>query len=787
MCKRGKIASRMDEQESEFGALIKLHSEIKTFKVDNSKEILKKFQSIKKNKFKLTAEEEEGNPRLNLSSTTVCAYALSQYFELWKEAGRDYKSKSEFGNLEEYYSFIIEGLKKYLHGKLDDRYKLEAPDEFSLLNMLSLLKKIQENIKENFEKTQKIAEYCQKEYSGWNDTSTKPESSKKDKYDFSSDNEVVCEIIRLLIKQFKENRFSYGEKPHPFIYYKFLRIIDDWKNELVTCDEDFDFFFTKAKIYDDAKYEMYRQIALYNAEDFSLFDVKRLIYSLLIVKLKDKYSNNLIKDKVLDLIFKEQLKTGLFPIGHVVNTDFVIEDDEIKDKNKRIISANPILSSVECLNDMLTHEELKTDLEKYQKNLNSTYEWIIKRLRKDSFGEPLGWFPEYESAHTPESWVAGHTLVFLKKYCEMLSKLIEKTALKQLRAKKHDELDITWNKLCDSYEVKKCVECMVDKDSGLSNPDYRSVLIFGPPGSGKSRIAKALASKLRWNYVELSPSLFLINGVDYIVPKATEIFKMLVRMKETVIFFDEVDQLVKSREKGNDPSLIWIVTSLLPKFQELHEQNEIKFILATNRIPEVDTAMMRSGRIDAVLPMGAICWKDRLKILRDALDDGNNQIKDKIPQKNGLFDDLLNEDQLKENWQIDALNKDDITRQYLRNFLGRTDFMPYSEIKSLVERLFNKGKGGWNEVEKTHVYKDLFSEEEGASRKHQEGFPLGDYENSEFREFHENLLGEYKDKNYVHLPTEISTETPREKYIEEIEDSIFWKYEKTSRVTTAQR
>ena len=365
----------MSEREREFDALVKLHTEIKSFKIEKSAEILKKFHSTNEPKFKLTAEEKEEFPRLNLSSTTVCAYALSQYLELLDEAK---KFKFEFPNLywfstgtnceaalnakstsglqqvfinngfsdinelkfisgkdnewtitdgkkifvvkkegrtlkvyhavklKDYYTFIITGLDRYLD-KSSSNSELESTDEFSLLNALALLKGIQEKI------------------------------SEKNK-DFKEENDVVIRIIRMLCKQFIKNRFSSfgswfrstlssrnGERPHPFIYYKFLLIIRDWAQEIFddiqkqedewTTQKDeewnefvkkvkvmkeeekekvskaiFDYFFSEAKIYDDAKYEMYRQIALYNAADMSLFDVKRLIYSLLLVKSNNKYS-----------------------------------------------------------------------------------------------------------------------------------------------------------------------------------------------------------------------------------------------------------------------------------------------------------------------------------------------------------------------------------------------------------------------------------------------------------------------------------------------------------------
>ena len=765
----------MSEKESEFDALVNLHTEIKSFKIEKSVEILRNFHSENQPKFKLTAEEEEKEecPRLNLSSTAVCAYTRSQYLELWKENGKPQYLVHHF-NSQDYYNFVIDGLNSYLNKQSGEISKLEAPDEFSLLNILPLLKKIQEEI-------------------------------EKENNDSKDDNKVVIEIIRLLCEQFIINRFSYGEKPHPFIYYKFLRIIDDWRQEIfydikehgdkwiipnkegwngfvkkVEAEKKgskaiFDYFFSEAKIYDDAKYEMYRQIALYNAADFSIFDVKRLIYSLLIVKQNDKYSNNLIKDKVLDLIFKEQLKTGLFPIGHVVNTDFVIEEDKIINRTERIISASPMLSSVECLNDMLTREELETDLEKYQKRLNSTYEWVIKRLRKDSLGKPLGWFPEYESTHTAESWVAGHTLVFLKRYCEMLSELIKKNAHKYLQAKKPEELDIEWENLYDSYKIKEYMGNMMQEDKEnekkwVSNPEYRSALIFGPPGSGKTTIPKVLAKKLGWDYVELTPGQFLSEGEQNIIPKANEIFKRLVRMKETVIFFDEVDQLVELRKEGTASSK-WIVTSLLPKFQELRKQKEIKFILATNDITKVDPAVTRSGRIDFVLPMGETCWRDRLKILRDAIADGNKQIREQLNCE--IFEDILRGNKLKDDEQIDSMEKNDIKKSYLQNFLSRTDFVPLLEIRDIVKEIFNKEE--WEEIEKAELYKIFFTESEDRIEK---------FKNSDFKIFHSKLskYSSYSPKppflDYITLPVKIRIKTDIDSVIK---DNIFGKEPKPDR------
>ncbi len=590
------------KDKSLFDALVELHNDVKSFKINNSATILynyadkedAKFNRYPKNSERIANNDSENKDpqRPNLSSTTVCTYTLTKYSIFWDEN----ECKNGFKHLNEYYAFIIKTLSNLSIGS--NLRPEELYDEFSILNILSLLKKIEDEVKEE---------------------------DSHNRYDAGEKNNII-KIIRELCKQYLNDQFNYsGERPHPFIYYKFLIVVKDWSeeifndiqankhkwnkiqdnnNKIKSKDDLFHYFFDT--IYDDAKYELYRQISLYNSNDKTLFDVKRLIYSLLIAKKNDRYSNNLIKDMALKVIFEEQFKpTGLLPIGHVVNTDFRIGENCIIEKNP--INTTPILSSMECFNDLLTHENLSEDLEIYHENFRLVYEWIVKRLRKSPNGNLLGWYPEYESKHKPESWVGGHTLLFLKNYCDMLSRMIEKNARQDLHYIEPNRIAITWGKLYDSYNIKKYIE-----DDMIENPKSRSVLIFGPPGTGKSTIAKALANEKNWNYVELTPGLFTSKGNDKIISQANWIFKRLTRMKKTVIFFDEVDRLVQSRDKGDTG---WIVPALLPLFSDLWKEKEIIFVLATNKINEVDTAITRTGRVDLVLPMGGIHWRSRLKIL----------------------------------------------------------------------------------------------------------------------------------------------------------------------------
>jgi hypothetical protein len=133
---------------------------------------------------------------------------------------------------------------------------------------------------------------------------------------------------------------------------------------------------------------------------------------------------------------------------------------------------------------------------------------------------------------------------------------------------------------------------------------FWSGILYGPPGTSKTFLAKAIAGELSWPLISLSPSDFLARGEQDIESRASEIFSSLSAGSRLVYFFDEIDELIRDRgqmERERRSVFSFLTPSFLTKLQDFRDQakkNEFIFILGTNYFDRIDAAAKRSGRID---------------------------------------------------------------------------------------------------------------------------------------------------------------------------------------------
>ena len=131
----------------------------------------------------------------------------------------------------------------------------------------------------------------------------------------------------------------------------------------------------------------------------------------------------------------------------------------------------------------------------------------------------------------------------------------------------------------------------------------KAVVLFGPPGTGKTTFAKAIASRLEWPFVEVFPSRLAADPKG-LAGALRETFLKISELEHAVVFIDEVEEIAAQRG-GEPPSAMQGVTNeLLKIIPAFREQPGRLLVCATNFIRALDSAFLRHGRFDYVVPIG---------------------------------------------------------------------------------------------------------------------------------------------------------------------------------------
>lgn len=152
------------------------------------------------------------------------------------------------------------------------------------------------------------------------------------------------------------------------------------------------------------------------------------------------------------------------------------------------------------------------------------------------------------------------------------------------------------------------------KNLGVKPP--RGVLLYGPPGSGKTLIARAVAN-------ETGAFFFLINGPEIMSKMAGEsesnlrkAFEEAEKNAPAIIFIDEIDSIAPKREKTNGEVEKRIVSQLLTLMDGMKKRANVVVIGATNRPNSIDPALRRFGRFDREIDIGVPDENGRLEVFR---------------------------------------------------------------------------------------------------------------------------------------------------------------------------
>jgi transitional endoplasmic reticulum ATPase len=180
-----------------------------------------------------------------------------------------------------------------------------------------------------------------------------------------------------------------------------------------------------------------------------------------------------------------------------------------------------------------------------------------------------------------------------------------------------------WETISDSQPPKKLVQRRIilplmeealAKKHGVTPP--KTIIFFGPPGTGKTHFVKAIAGVLSWWYIEILPSMLMADGVEKIGANLHSIMEKARNLEEAVIFIDEFEEIAGSRDAASriDKS---ITNEFLKQVPLLKNQgNKVLLVCATNYIRQLDAALLRPGRFDCIIPVGGLDEEGRKTILQ---------------------------------------------------------------------------------------------------------------------------------------------------------------------------
>ncbi|TXI57966.1 ATP-binding protein [Mycolicibacter arupensis] len=159
---------------------------------------------------------------------------------------------------------------------------------------------------------------------------------------------------------------------------------------------------------------------------------------------------------------------------------------------------------------------------------------------------------------------------------------------------------------------------------GVSPP--KAVILFGPPGTGKTSFAKAVAGRLGWPFIELFPSRLAAPDVA-LAAALRGAFTALMELESVVVFIDEVEEIAGSRSGVPCDPAHGVTNELLKLIPAFRQRDQRLLICATNSVRALDSAFLRPGRFDYIIPVGppdanarAAIWTRYLAQAADSVD-----------------------------------------------------------------------------------------------------------------------------------------------------------------------
>jgi transitional endoplasmic reticulum ATPase len=183
--------------------------------------------------------------------------------------------------------------------------------------------------------------------------------------------------------------------------------------------------------------------------------------------------------------------------------------------------------------------------------------------------------------------------------------------------------DVSWDEVGGLENVKRELQEAVEWPmkyptlySKLGHRMPRGILLHGPSGTGKTLLAKAVATESEANFISVRGPELLSKWVGESERGIREIFRRARQASPCVIFFDEIDSIAPVRGVGGETAVTErVVSQLLTELDGIESLHGVVVLAATNRADMIDTALLRPGRFDKIILVPMPDKEGRKKIL----------------------------------------------------------------------------------------------------------------------------------------------------------------------------
>ncbi|MCU4800219.1 proteasome-activating nucleotidase [Halobacteria archaeon HArc-gm2] len=171
-------------------------------------------------------------------------------------------------------------------------------------------------------------------------------------------------------------------------------------------------------------------------------------------------------------------------------------------------------------------------------------------------------------------------------------------------------------------EVRETVEMPLEhpemfEDVGIDPPS--GVLLHGPPGTGKTMLAKAVANETDATFIKMAGSELVHKFIGEGSKLVRDLFELARQHEPAVIFIDEIDAIAAKRtdsKTSGDAEVQRTMMQLLSEMDGFDERGEIRIIAATNRFDMLDRAILRPGRFDRLIEVPKPDYEGRVQIFK---------------------------------------------------------------------------------------------------------------------------------------------------------------------------